>query len=423
MSKALSRGLCLVLFTGGLTLLGTTVANAADTSGDDGVLSGTQIVAAVAAPIDVVGNSVSVLGDAVAAAPASAAPAAAAPVAPAPDPSRATTSGDDSLLGGTQAVVDAVVPVTIGGNAVSLTGDATSIGTPLAPAAAPAAATPAPAPTTSGSDSIASGTQIVPVVSIPVNVGGNAISVLGDADSSGSTTNTGTTNGTTGNGATTSGNDSVAGGTQVAPDLALPITIGGNAVSVLGDAATSGSTTGTGTTNGSTGNGATTSGDDSIAGGTQVAPDLALPITIGGNAVSVLGDSESAATVTSNAPEGTSDGGTSSGDDSSTDGNDAPVLNVPVSDTPAQVGTVDSVGTSVAAIAEGAAAVVVVDSGATATTDDASSTPTALAMGAITSGVLASTGIEIAPVLSLAALLLLSGLALARIGRRTATTE
>ena len=42
MSKYVSRGLALVLFTGGLTLLGAGIANAADTTGDDGLLSGTR---------------------------------------------------------------------------------------------------------------------------------------------------------------------------------------------------------------------------------------------------------------------------------------------------------------------------------------------------------------------------------------------
>ncbi|WP_183151325.1 chaplin family protein [Microbacterium sp. Se63.02b] len=54
----------------GITLLGATAANAAETTGDDGLLSGTQAETAITAPISVVGNAISVLGDAVTPAPA-----------------------------------------------------------------------------------------------------------------------------------------------------------------------------------------------------------------------------------------------------------------------------------------------------------------------------------------------------------------
>jgi hypothetical protein len=143
MSKYVSRGLALVLFTGGLTLLGAGIANAADTTGDDGLLSGTQIVAPITAPVEAAGNAVSVLGDALAggaSAPAPA-PAPAPAAAPAPAPAPASTSGTDSVLGGTQAVVEAAAPVTVQGNAISVAGDsaATSVPAPAAPVAEPAA--------------------------------------------------------------------------------------------------------------------------------------------------------------------------------------------------------------------------------------------------------------------------------------------
>ena len=574
MSKAISRGLCLVLFTGGLTLLGTTVANAADTSGDDGVLSGAQVLAPIAAPVDVTGNAISLLGDAVAApaAPA-AAPAPATATAPAPAP--VTTSGVDSLLGGTQAVVEAAIPVTIGGNAISLTGDAASIGTAAAPApVAPVAAAPA-APTTSGTDSIGSGSQILPTVSVPVTVGGNAISLLGDAVSEGATSatpttapaagdaattsgddsvlggtqvlpnitvpvnlggnaisllgdsvssgastttgttpgaattaptaapstsgddgiaggsqvvsditipvnlggnaisvlgdsvstgsatggtgttgTTGTTEGTT-TGTSTSGDDAVLGGTQVAPAVTAPVTVGGNAISVLGDAVSTGSATGgTGTTEG-TGTGTTTSGDDGIAGGTQVAPVVTAPVTVGGNAISILGDSVSEGAVTSNAPEGTSGDATTSGDDGILGGTQiVPALNLPILIEGNAVsitgdGVVSTEGfvdgfpeeptepvtpvipvtpvTPVTPVAPVAPVVPTTpagtDNGTTVASAGSTSRPAALTTSAITPSALASTGVEIAPLLGLVALLLIAGLALALAGRRTAAQQ
>ena len=78
MRTFIKRALWGTLIAGGVTLLGATAANAAETSGDDGLLSGTQTVAEVTAPVSIVGNAISLLGD------TSAAPAA----APAPRPHR-----------------------------------------------------------------------------------------------------------------------------------------------------------------------------------------------------------------------------------------------------------------------------------------------------------------------------------------------
>ena len=385
MNKYVSRGLMGALFVGGIWALGTTAANAATTTGDDGLLSGTQVGAVVEAPVSALGNAVSVLGDssstavapaAPAAAPAAPAAAPAAPVAPAapaapvtttsgdsgvlsgtqgivsvdvpvtvggnaisvlgdsaaaapaPAPAApvasapATTSGDDSIGSGTQGLVDVTLPVTVGGNAISVLGDSASTGTPTeAPAGGAADAVPAGSATgtTSGDDGILGGTQVVPSVGLPVTVGGNAVSVIGDSSSTGSTTApaVGSGIGSTTDGAATSGDDSVAGGTQVIPTVTTPVTVGGNAISVVGDSASTGTTAGTGTTDTGTGStGGTTSGDDGILGGTQVVPSVGLPVTVGGNAISVVGDSASTGTTTGTGTTGTgSTGGTTSGDD------------------------------------------------------------------------------------------------------------
>ncbi|WP_157490239.1 chaplin family protein, partial [Frigoribacterium sp. Leaf186] len=242
MNKYVSRGLVGALFVGGIWALGTTAANAATTTGDDGLLSGTQVGAVVEAPVSAFGNAVSVLGDssstaAPAAAPAAvpaaapAAPVAAAPVAAAPAAPVApvtTTSGDSGLLSGSQGIVSVDVPVTVGGNAVSVLGDSASTGSaaPAPAPAAPAAPAPAPAPAaTSGDDSVGSGSQAVVDVTLPVTVGGNAISVLGDSASTGSTTGApagGAANDATAGAGATSGDDGILGGTQVVPSVGLP---------------------------------------------------------------------------------------------------------------------------------------------------------------------------------------------------------
>ena len=59
MNKYVSRGLTGALFVGGIWALGTTAANAAPaTTGDGGLLSGTQIGAVVDAPVSALGNAI-----------------------------------------------------------------------------------------------------------------------------------------------------------------------------------------------------------------------------------------------------------------------------------------------------------------------------------------------------------------------------
>ena len=389
MTKYVSRGLALVLFTGGLTLLGAGIANAADTTGDDGLLSGTQIAAPITAPVEAAGNAVSVLGDAFAGGTAAPAPA------PAPASAPVTTSGTDSVLGGTQAVVEAAAPVTVQGNAISVVGDAASAPAPVAAAPAAEPAAPAAAPTTSGSDGIAGGTQVLPNISVPVNLGGNAVSVLGDSSSEGASAPAAApTAGSTGStdGATTTGSDSVAGGTQIAPDVALPVSVGGNAISILGDAASTGSSTPAAQEG--TNDGVTTTGNDGILGGTQIVPSIALPISIGGNAISVLGDTEvvpgDGTTGVDGLPDNPTDPATPTGP---TDGTDA---------------------------TNGSGGTIVVDGGLSATGTTAAFGSGLSATAGLSVQALASTGAEIAPLVGLIGLLLAVGLALLVIGRRRA---
>ncbi|WP_235481140.1 chaplin family protein, partial [Agromyces sp. Leaf222] len=133
-----TRALYATLVTGGLTLLGAGVAHASETSGDDGILSGTQAIVSIAVPVTVSGNGISVLGDSSSTGAATEVAPAAPPAESAPE-SAPATSGDDSLLGGLQGLVDVAIPVTVGGNAISVIGDSqsTDAATEVAPAAAP----------------------------------------------------------------------------------------------------------------------------------------------------------------------------------------------------------------------------------------------------------------------------------------------
>ncbi|MET4780675.1 hypothetical protein ABIB56_000656 [Glaciihabitans sp. UYNi722] len=133
-----------------------------------------------------------------------------------------TTSGQDGAASGTQALVNVAVPIDLSGNAISVLGDSNSSDstTAAAPAVAPAPAAAAPA-TTNGGDSLLGGTQGLIGLDIPVTVGGTAISVLGESSSSGSTSNQGSTDAATPadfTNASTTGDDGILGGTQIAPD-------------------------------------------------------------------------------------------------------------------------------------------------------------------------------------------------------------
>ncbi|PKW26960.1 hypothetical protein ATL31_1789 [Phycicoccus duodecadis] len=67
---------------------------------------------------------------------------------------------------------------------------------------------------TSGADSLLGGNQVGSVVSIPVTVGGNAVSVLGDSHSSGSSASGGAGSSDAGSSSSTSGEDSAGGGNR-----------------------------------------------------------------------------------------------------------------------------------------------------------------------------------------------------------------
>ena len=233
MNTFIKKGLYCALLVGGLSLIGISAANAAEapsTSGSDGNVSGSQIVSDVAAPVTLTGNAISVLGDSSVNQDSTAPPSESgtAPLGFAP-----TTTGSDGIVSGTQVAPTADAPVTVSDNAVSVLGDSSTAGSNSG-TAAPTVQPAAESPTTTGTDSVLGGTQVAPVVTAPIVAEGNAISVLGDSDSAGATmSNPATTTGATA--ASTSGNDSRVGGTQIAPLLAVPVSLSSNAATVFGD--------------------------------------------------------------------------------------------------------------------------------------------------------------------------------------------
>ena len=122
MNAFVSRGIITLAVTGGLLVLGAGAAHADDgTDGDGGLLSGLQGVLNVDLPITISGSGISVAGDS----SSSGSSGSGSSGGSAPSGS---TSGSDSLLGGTQGLVGLNVPVTVSGNAISVLGDSSSEG-------------------------------------------------------------------------------------------------------------------------------------------------------------------------------------------------------------------------------------------------------------------------------------------------------
>ena len=323
MNGFIKRGLLTVLVTGGFLALGAGVAHADDTTdGSDGILSGTQAILGVDQPITVGGNAVSIVGDSSSSGSSTGGGGSAGSGGTGGTSPSATTSGTDSVLGGTQGKIGLNAPVTIGGNAISVIGDSSSEGSSFAGQSGSGQAGSA---TTSGDDSIGGGSQVVGDVNAPITVSGNAISVIGDSSSEGSSTGGGSSSGSGAGGtATTDGSDGIASGSQVVAFAAAPVTAGGNAFSVIGDSSSTGSGASSPTTTG--GSNAVTSGEDGVLGGTQLVAGANATSTVGGNAVSVIGDS----TVTD---------GESTGDDDNDVGGET--ITAPGVVSPAGVGAVE----------------------------------------------------------------------------------
>jgi hypothetical protein len=145
-------------------------------------------------------------------------------------------------------------------------------------------------PHTSGNESILGGNQISLPISIPVNVCGNAVAILGGAFA-GCAGGASVHGGSAGGVGTTSGNHSIGGGNQVSAPVSVPVNVCGNSVAALGHAR-SGCKGGASTSGGGTGGGST-SGGGSVGGGNQVGVPISVPVNVCGISVAILGDAAS----------------------------------------------------------------------------------------------------------------------------------
>jgi hypothetical protein len=296
--KTLSVG---VLAAGALLLApGAAHAGTAQDSYDNnGILNGTQLVAPVSVPVSVVGNAIGVAGEANAAGAASNWLEAGRGV-------KQDSSDNNGIANGTQAYLPIWAPINVVGNAVGVLGEGNAQGVV------------ANGRTESGhkhkgnkgnkgnmgggvsqnswdNNGILNGTQIYSPVNIPINVCGNALSLLGEANAGAVCANS-TGRRTESVKQDTSDNNGIANGTQVYAPITAPLNIAGNSIGILGE-----------------GNAAAavhnesgqedwfsqdSSDNNGIGNGTQIAAPINLPINVCGNALGILGEANAAASCT-----------------------------------------------------------------------------------------------------------------------------
>ncbi|HWC83628.1 MAG TPA: hypothetical protein VG756_27035 [Pseudonocardiaceae bacterium] len=250
------------------------------TDGSGQALAGNAAVGNVAVPLQVTGNAVSALGNAVSTSQA--------------DQNTYTggdivTDGSNGVLSGTIAAVQGAIPVQVANNAVAGGGIARANGS------AASSATSDGSLRTDGSDGTGAGTAAGVPVGTPVQLDGNAVGGIGNA---GSTSDT-TANSQAGNaGASnidwagrpawlvTNGDPSTASGTVAETPVSGPVSVDDNAASGIGNT-TANSTNNSANT---AGGAASTLGTGSVGSGTVANAPVALPSQAAGNGGALIGN-------------------------------------------------------------------------------------------------------------------------------------
>jgi small secreted domain DUF320 len=306
--KTLSVG---VLAAGALLFApGAAHADAHQSNGDNnGILNGTQLVTGVQVPVNIVGNSVGILGEA---------NSFGTGVNRVEGTRVGQVNGDNNgIANGTQAYLPISVPLNIAGNSVAVAGEANS----AAAAANDVHSRRAESAHTNGgwwggngggqfngdNSGILNGTQIYAPISVPINACGNSIALLGGAYSQalcGNDVFGGTRvhrirreSGKVTESAWQSNGDNsgILNGTQLYAPISLPVNLSGNSVAVLGEA-NSRAVSGNRIESGQGGWGNQSNGDNSgILNGTQIAAPISIPINVCGNSLGILGAAGSAA--------------------------------------------------------------------------------------------------------------------------------
>ncbi|ALG14399.1 beta strand repeat-containing protein [Kibdelosporangium phytohabitans] len=237
------------------------------TSGKESVVSGSALQVAPAVPTDVTCNTATLGGTALCEGATGAVTKAGG---------SNSTNGDQSFLGGSVVSPSVAEPVQVFANAATLGGISKITGhdnTDHTQAGGNSK--------TSGKEGVVAGSIVDPAVAGPVEVFGDAVSLVGIAKTeSGNDTAT-----KAGGDAVSHAKDSVISGSVVSAAIAEPAEAFGNAVSLGGQAEGIASENKTSTAGGDS----VVPGDNSVLGGSAVRPSVAGPVQVLGNAVAVVG--------------------------------------------------------------------------------------------------------------------------------------
>ncbi|MHA7209794.1 hypothetical protein ACX80K_11985, partial [Arthrobacter sp. MDT1-65] len=176
MRTSVQRGLYGVLLAGGVVVLGSGSAVAADLSATSDTGLDSTLGAIITAPLQSGTTSGSILQEAVVSLDASLGLGA--------DGTGSSGGPTGGILTGNVISPEVVVPVPVSGHSVAVLGDSSSTGGTGSTGSTGGSA-PAPAPAVDGG--ILTGNVISPEVVVPVPVSGHSVAVLGDSSSTGGT--------------------------------------------------------------------------------------------------------------------------------------------------------------------------------------------------------------------------------------------
>ena len=275
-----------------------------DSSGNVGILNGTQVFAPIAVPLNVVGNSIGVAGE------ANSAGSGINFVESGQHRKRGgkngrhvsqNTSGNFGIANGTQAYLPISVPVNVVGNSAAVLGLANASGAGVNHVESTKVehgkgnkGGRGGDQNSSGNYGVLNGTQVYAPIDVPINLCGNALSILGLAQSQAACVNgDGGGHRRESTSQDTSGNYGIANGTQVYAPISAPLNIAGNSIGVAGEANSAA------VAKNESARGHDFSQDSSrnvgILNGTQLAAPISIPINVCGNSLAVLGLANSAA--------------------------------------------------------------------------------------------------------------------------------
>ncbi|WP_250031933.1 chaplin family protein [Paractinoplanes maris] len=306
--KTLSVG---VLAAGALLFApGAAHADSRQVTGSNvGALNGTQIAVPVQVPVNVVGNSLGILG----VADAQGAGVNNLEHGRRGDRGRGAvqaTGSNFGILNGTQAYLPVSVPVNVVGNAAALGGLASAQGVGVNRTESGRTTehrrNDGPNQFTGSNFGIGNGTQLYAPVDVPINVCGNSLAILGFAQSSAVCANdvSGNRGGRGfgrhesargGHDATqvTGRNVGILNGTQLYAPISLPVNLAGNSAALLGSSSSRAVAVNESTRNDDVTQ--VTGSNFGILNGTQVAVPINVPINACGNSLGILGAAHSAA--------------------------------------------------------------------------------------------------------------------------------